>query len=576
MLKQAILNGDIDAFEEMGGDWLDYLNELNERVEVSESEVNKSKAKIAELTAANTLTGRGNSGGPLQFSDVAAGKKGAGGTGGTGGTGGSNDNPWAGGGVPPGKDCWWCAGEMEATTGNYGQGTSPGTSKPPEGGTSKQPGGGDAEQQASTGDDRTQRGPDDLGPADLGPLTEEDRKILEEEARKAEEEAKREAAEEAKRKAADEAKRKADEEEAKRKAEEEEAKRKAEEQAAKGELPTFVPPPVEKIYEEKNVATSTTDYDCSAKPYRGKTKLTKAQKVLIDNYEANCTSTVHTVAPEPAPESAPASSDTASSSDGSSPDIPFSEDEGSGPPPPLYGPHGVLSQDYDWFGGTDKDGNHTLTIKWVGEGPPPPGIERGTVLNEDGELVPVSRPFDPVTKTYTHRDSSFDKAPEPSGPDLKSFQEKLRAAIKTRANLRRPRTSGSQTDGLPDAYNDGPSLRDKARAKAGAAMQRAARTRPRPKTAMPGTSRPGASATQPTGEPAPSTTQGVEPTPSGEPASPGTANTFAPPPVKPVYEERSVNTETTGYNCAVQSIPPPGGNEAAHQALIDNYNANCK
>jgi len=137
--------------------------------------------------------------------------------------------------------------------------------------------------------------------------------------------------------------------------------------------------------------------------------------------------------------------------------------------PPLYGPYGVVSKDYDWFGRFDKDGNHILELKWVGKGPPPPGQERGHVLNEDGDLVPVSRPFDPVTETY-HR----------MGVPLgQTFDKKLHGAIKNRANIRQPRSPETQSSGGLGGYNEGPGIRERARTRAHQRMIDAESTRSR-------------------------------------------------------------------------------------------------
>ena len=202
---------------------------------------------------------------------------------------------------------------------------------------------------------------------------------------------------------------------------------------------TFIPPPVETIYEDRSVATETTDYDCGVKPYTGPTKRPQAQQALIDNYNAHC------------------------------------------------------------------------------------------------------------------------------------LQQELRQAINRRQGLDQERKDSREGRGEEVTPDGRDSLRGKARAKAGGAMQRAARTRPRPKptpkptSAMPGTSQAGTSAKQPTADAAP----------SADPTTPATASTFTPPAVETVDEERTVKEEVSTYDCGAKPYTGPTRNKEAQQALIDNYNANC-
>ena len=180
-------------------------------------------------------------------------------------------------------------------------------------------------------------------------------------------------------------------------------------------------------------------------------------------------------------------------------------------------------------------------------------------------------------------EQSYDKEPKPAGPDMETFRKNLRGAINTRANLRQRRSPGSQTDDLPEAYDEGPDLRDKARKKAGEARTRAARTRPKPKpraAARHPAAPSGAAATTDGGAPheTPDTPPGTAVTGTSEtPHTTTAADGPAPPrpPIENVHEERGTHQAVDTYDCSVKPYTGPTRNKQAQQALIDNYNAHC-
>lgn len=57
---------------------------------------------------------------------------------------------------------------------------------------------------------------------------------------------------------------------------------------ATDQTPTFKLPEPVTVYEDRSGHQETTPYDCSVKPYMGRTNRSQAQQALIDNYNANC------------------------------------------------------------------------------------------------------------------------------------------------------------------------------------------------------------------------------------------------------------------------------------------------